>query len=111
MATRPGKRVRLYALPSKGKDQVYERKRSDDLYHTWRWTKESRAFRFSNPLCAECERSGIIKASEVVDHIIPYPVCKDFWDQSNWQALCTRCNADKGNRDKKIINKYKQNHG
>ena len=41
--------------------------------------------------------------SEVVDHIVPVALCDDFWDRSNWQALCRKCNIEKGNKDKKLI--------
>ena len=54
-------------------------------------------------LCEECLKKGLYVPSEVVDHIIPIAI-HDFWDESNWQALCAKCNAAKGNRDKKIIN-------
>jgi len=88
----------------------YQRERSSDLYHTFRWTRLSRAFRQSHPLCAECARHGRLKAAEVVDHIIPYPVCKDFFDLSNLQSLCSDCNIAKGNRDKVIINEWRRAH-
>ena len=42
--------------------------------------------------------------SEVVDHIIPVAVCSDFWDKTNWQALWRKCNIEKGNKDKRLIN-------
>ncbi len=62
----------------------------------WRWAKASRAFRQSNPWCAECERNGIVTRCNVVDHIVPH---KDdqtlFWDQANWQALCKPCHDRK----------------
>nr|DAP90113.1 MAG TPA: HNH endonuclease [Caudoviricetes sp.] len=39
-----------------------------------------------------------------MDHIIPVAVCSDFWDKTNWQALCRKCNIEKGNKDKRLIN-------
>ena len=34
--------------------------------------------------------------SECVDHIVPHKGDQQlFWDQSNWQALCRRCNSIK----------------
>lgn len=90
-------------------NKMSTRKRSNDLYHTWRWTKESKAYRDVHPLCAECERAGKIAASEVVDHIIPSEVCEDFWDQENWQPLCRECNRHKGRtHDKKVIKRMKK---
>ena len=70
-------------------------------YHTHRWTKLSRAFRRQHPLCAECQRKGRIAEAEVTDHIIPpWVEGVDFWDASNWQPLCRRCNLAKGARDR-----------
>lgn len=88
----------------------YHRERSDDLYHTYRWTRLSRAFRQSHPLCAECARNGRLKAAEVVDHIVPFPVCRDFFDESNLQSLCSDCNIAKGNRDKAVIAEWRRTH-
>ena len=88
----------------------YHRERSDDLYHTFRWTRLSRAFRQSHPLCAECARNGRLKAAEVVDHIVPFPVCRDFFDESNLQSLCADCNIAKGNRDKVAISEWRRTH-
>ena len=86
----------------------YQRERSSDLYHTYRWTRLSRAFRQSHPLCAECARHGRLKAAEVVDHITPFPVCRDFFDESNLQSLCADCNIAKGNKDKVIISEWRR---
>lgn len=83
------------------------RQRSADEYHTARWTRESRAFRQANPICRRCESKGIIKATEVTDHIIPPEVYGDFWDKKNWQPLCRTCNISKGNEDKKLIQKFR----
>lgn len=88
----------------------YHRERSDDLYHTFRWTRLSRAFRQSHPLCAECARNGRLKAAEVVDHVVPFPVCRDFFDESNLQSLCADCNIAKGNRDKAVIAEWRRTH-
>jgi len=99
--------------PERAKDALtptpsgYQRERSDDLYHTFRWTKASRIFRANHPLCAECLKQGIYKPAAVVDHIIPWPVCEDFFNESNWQSLCGKCNIIKGNRDKKVIAQYR----
>lgn len=88
----------------------YNRDRSSELYHTSRWTRLSRAFRAMHPLCEECKKRGIIKSAEVVDHVIPYPICEDFFDTNNLQSLCSDCNVTKGNRDKKVIAEWKRRH-
>lgn len=87
----------------------YVRERSADPYHTARWTKLSRAFRAEHPLCAECNRRGIIRPATCVDHIIPWPICADrFFDRTNLQALCDECNHEKGQKDKKKIQEWKR---
>jgi len=73
----------------------------DPFYHTARWTRESRAFRQQNPLCAHCRINGFIVPSEVTDHKVPKNVCKDPWDKNNWEAICKKCHAKKGPTDKK----------
>lgn len=89
----------------------YERVRSADPYHTSRWTKLSRAYRIMHPLCENCRKNGIIEPATCVDHIVPWPLCADqFFDERNLQALCDKCNHDKGQRDKKIIAEWKRNH-
>lgn len=99
---------RMYGIPVPEKqEQKYKRVRSAAEYHSTRWTKASRIFREMHPLCTKCEAEGIINASEVVDHIVPYPVCADFWDEKNWQPLCKKHNAEKGNKDKKIIAEFR----
>ena len=92
------------------RDGTYQRERSADPYHTYRWTRLSRAFRAEHPLCAECQRQGIVKAADVVDHIVPWPVCQDFYDRRNLQSLCEDCNRAKGNRDKRIIAEWRKTH-
>ena len=89
---------------AKGKGTAAERVRSADPYHTSRWTRLSRAFRAEHPLCAECQRHGIIKPATCVDHIEPWPICGDrFYDRTNLRALCDECNHLKGQQDKKRI--------
>ena len=89
--------------PVTGK-KMENRPRSREEYHSARWTRESKVFREKHPLCAICLEKGLLVPSEVVDHIIPVAVCSDFWDKTNWQALCRKCNIEKGNKDKRLIN-------
>ena len=92
------------------RDGRYHRERSADLYHTSRWTRLSRAYRAMHPLCAQCLKEGRYVSAEVVDHIVPYPVCKDFFDEHNLQSLCSYHNIEKGNKDKITINQWKLTH-
>lgn len=89
---------------------TYQRERSADPYHSYRWTRLSRVFRAEHPLCAECLKAGRFSPAEVVDHIIPWPVCQDFFERSNLQSLCQQHNIEKGNKDKKLIAKWRKEH-
>lgn len=88
------------------------RPRSSDLYHTYYWTRLSKAWRQDHPLCAQCLKEGKIQPAEVVDHITPYPICGDagFYDRDNLQSLCQQCNITKGNQDKKRIQEWRKTH-
>lgn len=90
----------------------YIRERSGDLYHTARWTKLSKAWRESHPLCEECRKAGVVKPAEVTDHIIPWPVCgaDGFFDRNNLQSLCQDCNHLKGQRDKARIAAWRRDN-
>ena len=91
------------------KGQGYVRERSDDLYHTARWTRLSISYRATHPLCEECKKNGVIKPATCVDHIVPYPICADyFFDRSNLQSLCDECNHIKGQHDKKLIQEWRR---
>ena len=88
----------------------YVREKSSDLYHTARWTRLSKAFRASHPLCSACASKGIIKPAQVADHIVPWPVCgvEGFFSESNLQALCEECNHVKGQADKVVITRWRR---
>lgn len=90
--------------------RMEERPRSSDLYHTSRWTRLSRAFRAEHPICAQCLKEGRYTPAEVVDHIIPFPICGEsgFYDRNNLQSLCQLHNIEKGNRDKKKIQQWRK---
>jgi 5-methylcytosine-specific restriction endonuclease McrA len=103
----------LNRMQPKGETRPMERQRSDDLYHTSRWTKLSASLRRSPAFayCAECAKKGIYTPATVVDHIVPWPVCEDFFDVNNLQPLCEKCNHAKGQRDKQIIQKHRKERG
>lgn len=65
--------------------------------YTYRWSKYSLQYRKDNPLCAECERQGILKVNNCVDHIIPVSGPDDplFWEPTNHQGLCTTHHSEK----------------
>jgi len=90
--------------------KTFRWERSDPRYHSTRWYKLSTRWRIAHPLCEECRKKGIIKAAQCVDHIIPVPVCEDFFDEKNLQSLCYECNNLKGQRDKALIQQWRREH-
>ena len=61
-----------------------------------RWLKASKEFAREFPLCANCEKKGIIKLGQCTDHIVPHKGDVElFWDRSNWQRLCNVCHGEK----------------
>ncbi len=55
----------------------------------YKWQKARLGFLRSHPLCRYCERTGLVTAATVVDHIEPHRGNQTlFWDKNNWQSLC-----------------------
>jgi len=64
------------------------------LYSSRRWQRERLVFLNEYPLCHYCEEAGRVREANVVDHIKPHKGDYElFWNQENWQALCTPCHA------------------
>lgn len=111
---KPYKRILKYDYKKDGRNSTNNyTERSQDEYHSSRWTRESRQFRIEHPTCKRCEeQKGLIVASECVDHVIPPKISGDFWNKDYWQALCTPCNREKGIEDKKLYEEHrKRNKG
>jgi 5-methylcytosine-specific restriction protein A len=77
------------------KPQPYEYADRSFNYNSPAWRKLSRAFRRTHPLCAQCDREGRIKQSQVTDHIIAIRDGGDVWDMNNLEALCKKCHDKK----------------
>lgn len=65
--------------------------------YTSKWSRYSVLYRQSNPICVMCEKRGIIKVANCVDHIVPVTGSDDplFWEPTNHQSLCTACHSRK----------------
>lgn len=110
MPTRP-KKQKIYPQSDNGYSSPTYRSRPE--YHTARWARMSRRFREQpqHIWCARCLKRGIHKLAEVTDHIIPAEICGDFWDESNWQPLCRKCNDAKAAEDRELIARHRQGVG
>ena len=72
------------------------------LYGSARWKRRRTAFLDEHPLCVgypEGIHGERVVAADVPDHIIPHEGDEElFFDEANWQPLCTPCNSRKGGR-------------
>jgi len=86
-------------------------KKKAQYLQTWkidqkRWNQVRLHWLANHPLCAECERQGIIKEAIVCDHIIPHKGDYDLmwsdlmWSDSNYQSLCIKCHNTKTARER-----------
>jgi len=73
--------------------------RTDKLTSTqrgygYKWQRAREHHLRDNPLCAYCQRQGLVTAASVVDHIVAHRGDMTlFWDLSNWQGLCVSCHS------------------
>lgn len=66
--------------------------------HKWRKARERHLA--DHPLCVYCQRLGLVTAANVVDHVVPHRGDMAlFWDQANWQSLCTPCHSSVKQRE------------
>jgi 5-methylcytosine-specific restriction protein A len=83
-------------------DQYQQRANSTQRMYNYRWQKASKAFLARHPLCVMCTDRGRVTAATIVDHITPHrgdPVL--FWDETNWQGLCTHDHNSKKQREER----------
>lgn len=65
-------------------------------YRTDAWARIKALVLGREPWCREHARIGQQVKATVVDHITPHRGCADvFWDQQNWQPLCSSCHSRK----------------
>ena len=74
------------------------------FYNSRKWRKFSRDYKNKNPFCVQCEADGIVKQSEVTDHIETYEVCPDGFDldkleEKYMQPLCKKCHDRKSGKE------------
>ena len=74
----------------------YNRANSNSRGYNAKWRKARAKYLEYHPYCRECMKQGVTNQATVIDHIIPHRGNQVlFWDESNWQPLCTRCHNRK----------------
>ena len=87
---------RKWVIKSSGK-----RLRDDSkFYNSYKWRKFRKNYIMNNPVCVMCEREGIIREADVVDHIIPIRQGGKRFDKNNLQSLCKRHHDVKSGKDR-----------
>ena len=69
---------------------------SNQRGYGYKWQQKRKAFlmRPENVLCVCCQSKGFVTEATVVDHIKPHKGNQElFWDESNWQPLCSSCHS------------------
>ena len=79
----PKKLVHDYLKP-----EVKRNLEHDSFYSSRPWRRVRAAFKAAHPLCVECEKNGVIKEMEVVDHIKPRRLGGADLKWENLQSLC-----------------------
>jgi len=79
-----------------GKAMDKERPSSNARGYTATWQRRRREYLRENPLCRHCQNKGKLIPADLIDHIIPHKGDMNlFWDETNWQPLCTECHNRK----------------
>jgi len=60
--------------------------------YTYRWQKRREAQLSEHPLCAYCDRKGIVTPATIADHITPHRGNAALFD-GPLQSLCTTCHS------------------
>ena len=82
----------------KADDKQYDQRRGSATARGYdaRWRSARLSYLSRHPLCASCEKDGLIEPATVVDHVKPHKGdVRLFWDVDNWQPLCKRCHDRK----------------
>jgi 5-methylcytosine-specific restriction enzyme A len=77
----------------------------------YKWQQARAGFLKRHPLCCFCERDGVTRLAEVVDHITPHRGNESlFWDRNNWQGLCATHHSGEKQRDEAAITNFRRRH-
>ena len=97
------KHTRIFKKKS---SKPYSKPEHAKLYNSRRWRGLRNLYYQRNPLCAQCNRNGITKAGDCVDHIKPISEGGDFYEWKNLNTLCNKCHSLK--TAKEVNNRIKK---
>ena len=76
-------------------------KKRHPLYD-YQWQKLRKQYLQAHALCVECYKQNKVVAATVIDHIVPHKGNLElFYDEGNYQALCTNCHSSHKQRFEK----------
>jgi len=101
MPIKPNKKHRPWLSPTIDKKPFQRITPNTDFYNSRAWRKVSRLFLQSNPFCqcSSCKNQTIPLQSNLTDHIKPINQGGDLWDESNFQAMNSRCHNRKSAKE------------
>ena len=81
-----------------------------DPYNSQTWIRKARFQKAREPLCAECLKSGIVRAGQIADHIKPWKTAKNKRREflnGKLQTLCKEHHQEKrqASSEEQLINK------
>ena len=93
------KRIVPHWVPERQPFKNLNEEKNRKIYNTTRWRKFSALYKQKNPYCVKCKENGILKASEVTDHVERINEGGDVYDEKNLQALCKSCHNSKSGKE------------
>ena len=70
-------------------------------YGTARWQRRRRALFAASPLCAYCQRLGLVVPATIADHVEPHRGDPDKFWHGRLQALCKPCHDGDKQREER----------
>lgn len=97
-------KVRFCATHDRALRREHDRERGTAASRGYdsRWRRARAAYLRAHPLCQGQAQAhpNEVRAATVVDHVVPHRGDDErFWDESNWQALCSECHNRKTARE------------
>ena len=93
MPRKPGEAYVNARMKQKERQYNASRPARHDFYSSTQWRRTRDRYRRLNPLCAECQRQGIVTAAELVHHKRERSQGGEPLDAANLESLCRSCHS------------------